>query len=145
MNHQPHTAAEAADLITDLLTDDDLSVEEEDQQEDENLPSVVDAARHTQDRRLLGSSSDCYESIESSNSDSNICNPSLDQMLMVLQHIQERTRRYGKIVQLQSLDELLLKMYMQVRVVSPDKFRRLFPHHMMHESTSFLKLFFALQ
>ena len=45
MNHQLHTAAEAADLITDWLTDDDLLHEEEDQQEDENLKSVVDAAR----------------------------------------------------------------------------------------------------
>ena len=34
MNHQPYNAAEAADLITDWLTDDDLSDEEEDQQED---------------------------------------------------------------------------------------------------------------
>ena len=40
MNRQPHTAAEAVHLITY----DDLSDEEEDQQEDENLPSGVDAA-----------------------------------------------------------------------------------------------------
>ena len=67
-----------------------------------------------------------------------------DQMLMVLQLILERTRRHGKIVQLQSLEELLLTMYTQVHVVSPDKFRSLFPHHIMHGSTSFLKLFFVL-
>ena len=54
MNHQPHTAAEPADLITDWFTDDDLSDEEEDQQEHENFPSVVDAARQRQDRRLPG-------------------------------------------------------------------------------------------
>ena len=76
MNHQPHSAAEAADLITDWLTDDDLSDEEQDQQEDENLSSVVDAARQRQDRRLLSSSSDSYESSESSNSDSDISNSS---------------------------------------------------------------------
>ena len=34
----------------------------------------------------------------------------LDQMLMVLQHILERTRLYGKIVQLQSLEEPLPRM-----------------------------------
>ena len=49
MNHQMHTAAEAADMITDWFTDDDLSDEQEDQQEDENLPSVVNAARQRQD------------------------------------------------------------------------------------------------
>ena len=76
MNHQPHSVAVAADLITDWLTDDDLSDEEEDQQEDENLSSVVDAARQRQDRRLLSSSSDSYESSESSNSDSDISNSS---------------------------------------------------------------------
>ena len=76
MNHQPHRAAEAADLITDWLTDDDLSDEEEDQPEDENLSSVVDTARQRQDRRLISSSSDSYESSESSNSDSDISNSS---------------------------------------------------------------------
>ena len=76
MNHQLHSAAEAADLITDWLTDDDLSDEEEDQQEDENLSSVVDAARRRQERRLLSSSSDSYESSKSSNSDSDISNSS---------------------------------------------------------------------
>ena len=49
MKHQPHTAAKAADLITDWFTDDDLSDEEENQQEDENLPSVVDAVRQRKD------------------------------------------------------------------------------------------------
>ena len=54
MNHQLHTAVEAADFITDWFTDDDLSDKEKDQL-DENLPSVVDAARQRQDRRLLSS------------------------------------------------------------------------------------------
>ena len=49
INHQLHPAAEAADLITDWFNDDDLSDEEEDPQENENLPSVVDAARQRQD------------------------------------------------------------------------------------------------
>ena len=61
MNYQPHTAAEAADLITDWFTEDNLLDEEENQQEDENLPSVVDAARRRLDRRLLSSSSDSYK------------------------------------------------------------------------------------
>ena len=77
MNHQPHTAAEVSDLITDWFTDDDLSDEEEDQQGDENLSSIVDAARQRQDRRLLSSSSDSYESNESSNSDLAIYNLSV--------------------------------------------------------------------
>ena len=87
MNYQPHTAAEAADLITDWFTEDNLLDEEEDQQEDENLPSVVDAARQRLDRRLLSSSSDSYKISESSTSDSDIFNLLLDQMLMMLQHI----------------------------------------------------------
>ena len=144
MNHQPHSAAEAANLITDWLTDDDLSDEEEDQQEDENLSSVVDAARQRQDRRLLSSSSDSYESSESSNSDSDISNSSFGSNANGASTHLRRTRRYGKIVQLRSLEELLPTMYIQVRVMSLDKFRSLFPHHMMHGSTSFLKLFFAL-
>ena len=45
MNHQLHTAVEAANMITDWFAKDDLSDEEEDQQEDENLPPFVDAAR----------------------------------------------------------------------------------------------------
>ena len=68
----------------------------------------------------------------------------LDLMLMTLQHIKKRTRRYGKVVQLQSLEELLPAMHVQVRVVSPEKFRSLFPQHVMHGSTLFLKLFFVL-
>ena len=87
MNHQPHSAAEAANLITDWLTDDELSDEEEDQQEDENLSSVVDAARQRQDRRLLSSSSDSYESSESRIRIQIFPILLLDQMLMVLQHI----------------------------------------------------------
>ena len=74
MNHQLHTAVEAANMITDWFAKDDLSDEEEDQQEDENLPPFVDAARQRQDRRL-SSSSGSYESSESSNSDSDISNP----------------------------------------------------------------------
>ena len=77
VNYQPHTAVEVADLITEWFTDDDLSNEEEDQQEDGKLPSVVDAARQRQDKHLLSSSSDSYESSESSNSDSDISNPSV--------------------------------------------------------------------
>ena len=77
MNHQTHTAAEAADMIADWFTDDDLSDEEEDQQEDENLPSAVNAARQRQDRCLLSSTFDSYESSESSNSNSDISNASV--------------------------------------------------------------------
>ena len=37
MTLQPHTAAEAANMITDWLTDDDLSDDEEDREEDETV------------------------------------------------------------------------------------------------------------
>ena len=77
LNHQSNTAAEPANLITDWFSDDDLSDEEEDQQEDENLPSVVDTARQRQDRSLLSSSLDSYERSKSSYSDSDISNSSV--------------------------------------------------------------------
>ena len=144
MNHQPHNAAEAADLITDWLTDDDLSDEEEDQQEDENLCSVVDAARQRQDRRLLSSSSDSYESSESSNSDSDISNSSFGSNANGASTHLGKDKTVWKNSPTSVVGRILPTMYIQVRVVSPDKFRSLFPHHMMHGSTSFLKLFFAL-
>ena len=77
MNHQPHFAAEAADFIIDWFTDDNLPDEKENEQKDENLPSVVDAARQRQGRHLISSSSDSYESSKSSNSDSDVSNPSV--------------------------------------------------------------------
>ena len=65
-------------MNTDWFTDDGLSDEEEDQQQDENIASVVDPARQRQDRHLLSSSSNSYESSKSSNSHSVISNPSVE-------------------------------------------------------------------
>ena len=64
-------------MITGSFTDDGLSDEEEDQQEDENIPLVVDPARQRQDRHLLSSNSNSYKSSKSSNSHSVISNPSV--------------------------------------------------------------------
>ena len=85
MNHQPHTAAEAADLITDWFTDDNLSDEEENQHKNENPPSIVNTARQRQD------------SLAAARTATKVANPGigipmfpillLDQMLIVLQYI----------------------------------------------------------
>ena len=111
---------------------------------DESLPSVVDATRQRQDRHLLSSSSDNYESSESSNSDSDIFHPSVGS------NANGPSTHLGK-------DKTVWKnsptsvfgrtpahnVYTSASGVSR-KLRRLFPYHMMHGSTSFLKLFFAL-
>ena len=145
MNHQPHSAAEAADLIIDWLTDDDLSDEEEDQQEDENLSSVVDVARQRQDRRLLSSSSDSYESSESSNSDSDISNSSFGS------NANGASTHLGKdkTVWKNSPTSVVGRtpahnVYTGASGVPRQVSQSISTPYMMHGSTSFLKLFFAL-
>ena len=68
MAFQQYNSAQAADIITDWHTDDDLSDEE--QEDDEDFQPVLVAARPGNGRRTLGSCSDSSESSESSDSDS---------------------------------------------------------------------------
>ena len=85
-------------MITDWFTDNDLSDEEEDQQKEENL-SVVDAARQRQDRVCLAAA---RTAIKEANSAIwiQIFNPFVGSNAIYASTHLERTRRYGKIVQL---------------------------------------------
>ena len=69
MAFQQYNSAQAVDIITDWHTDNDLSDEEE-QEDDEDFQPVLVAARPGNGRRTLGSCSDSSESSESSDFDS---------------------------------------------------------------------------
>ena len=129
-------------MITDWFTDDDLSDEEKDQQKEENL-SVVDDARQRQDRVCLAAARTAMK-VSNSAIWTQIFNPFVgSNAICASTHLGKDKTVWKNSPTLVVGRTPAHYVYTGASGV-PRQVLQSIPHLMMHESTSFLKLFFAL-